>query len=83
MVRAGVSVPLKFSLDGNKGMGLIMPGSPASWQTTCDYSNNTTPIEETVSAGASSLTYNPVTNQYEYVWKTEKSFGKGNAVNWP
>jgi hypothetical protein len=74
VVKAGASVPVKFSLDGDKGLGIFMPGSPSSWQTTCDYSGNTSPIEETVTAGASTLTYNPVTDQYEYVWKTEKSW---------
>ncbi len=74
VVKAGSSVPVKFSLDGNKGLNIFMPGSPTSWQTTCDYSGNISPMEETVTAGGSSLKYNAVTNQYEYVWKTEKSW---------
>ena len=30
-------------------------------------------IEQTVTAGASGLTYEPVANQYVYVWKTAKT----------
>ena len=31
-------------------------------------------VEETVTAGGSSLSYDPTTGQYIYVWKTEKSW---------
>ena len=74
IVKAGSSVPVKFSLDGNKGLNIFAPGSPTSWQTTCDYSSNTSTMEETVTAGSSSLTYDALTNQYEYVWKTNKAW---------
>jgi hypothetical protein len=32
-------------------------------------------IEETVTAGGSSLSYDPGSGQYIYVWKTEKAWG--------
>ena len=31
-------------------------------------------IEETVTAGGSSLSYHPSSDRYEYVWKTQKSW---------
>jgi hypothetical protein len=31
-------------------------------------------VEETVTAGASSLSHDPAGNQYTYVWKTEKAW---------
>jgi hypothetical protein len=31
-------------------------------------------IEETVSAGNSSLSYDPTTDQYSYVWKTQRAW---------
>jgi len=31
-------------------------------------------VQQTVTAGGSSLTYDPSTEQYTYVWKTDKSW---------
>ena len=31
-------------------------------------------IEQTVTAGSSSLSYNPTTDQYTYVWKTDRAW---------
>ena len=31
-------------------------------------------VEETTTAGSSSLSYDPDSDQYTYVWKTEKSW---------
>ena len=31
-------------------------------------------VEETVTAGGSSLSYDPIADQYVYVWKTEKAW---------
>jgi len=32
-------------------------------------------VQQTVTAGESSLTYDPSRDQYTYVWKTDKSWG--------
>ena len=32
-------------------------------------------IQETVSAGTSGLSYDPDTDRYTYVWKTDKAWG--------
>jgi hypothetical protein len=73
-VKAGSAIPVKFSLGGDQGLNILAPGSPASQQIACDSQAPTDAIEATVSAGGSSLSYDPATDQYTYVWKTNKSW---------
>ena len=70
-VQAGRAIPIKFSLSGDKGLGIFAAGSPSSGQIPCNSSDPAVDLEETVTAGSSSLTYNPITDLYIYVWKTE------------
>jgi hypothetical protein len=72
-LKAGSAVPVKFSLGGDFGLKIFVSGYPASALTTCKTSTVDL-LEETVSAGASSLVYNPLTGQYHYVWKTDKKW---------
>jgi hypothetical protein len=72
-VKAGSAVPVKFSLSGDQGLGIIASGYPASIEVACDAAP-TDAIEQTVTAGGSSLSYNSVSDQYNYVWKTEKGW---------
>lgn len=71
-VKAGSAVPVKFSLGGNQGLAIFPSGSPMSVGGTCG--STIDEIEETVTAGGSSLQYDATTGQYTYVWKTEKSW---------
>jgi hypothetical protein len=73
VVQAGSSVPLKFSLGGDRGLNILEPGSPATSEVSCDL-NSTVPSNQTASVGANRLTYDEVTSQYSYVWKTDKSW---------
>jgi hypothetical protein len=73
-MKAGAAVPVKFSLDGDQGLGIFADGYPKSQTITCSSTSTVDGIEETVSAGGSSLTYDPVSGTYTYVWKTEKSW---------
>lgn len=70
---AGRSIPVKFSLSGYQGMGIMAAGSPFSQQVTCG-STNVTDLQETGTAGSSSLSYDASSDQYHYVWKTESSW---------
>jgi hypothetical protein len=74
-VNAGQAIPVKFNLAGNQGLNIFFsPAFPASAPTTCVNTAYADPIEETVTAGNSSLTYDASGNQYIYVWKTDKNW---------
>ena len=73
-VKAGSAVPVKFSLRGNQGLSIFAVGYPKSEQITCDSTASVDGIEETVTAGGSSLSYDSATDTYNYVWKTDKAW---------
>jgi Domain of unknown function (DUF4082) len=73
--KAGSAIPVKFSLGGDEGLGILNAGYPKVTQITCDASEEVDAIEETVTASVSGLTYDPYTDQYVYVWKTNKAWG--------
>jgi hypothetical protein len=69
-VNAGRAIPVKFSLGGDQGLNIFAPGYPSSAPITCDSSALIDAVEETVTAGSSSLQYATAASQYVYVWKT-------------
>jgi hypothetical protein len=71
LVKAGASVPVKFSLGGNKGLSIFATGYPKSEQIACD---STAEVDGTATAGSNGLSFDPTTNVYTYVWKTEKAW---------
>jgi hypothetical protein len=73
-VKAGQAIPIKFSLGGNQGLNIFTPLYPSSASTPCFGTATADPIEQTVSAGNSSLTYDASGNQYVYVWKTDSAW---------
>ncbi len=75
-VKAGSTVPVKFSLDGNQGLNIFAANSPASKRIECDGSTTTDSVQATVSPGSSTLTYDATTEQYQYVWKTDKAWAE-------
>lgn len=70
-VNAGRAIPIKFSLNGYQGLDIFSAGYPASVAVACGTSAEDA-IEQTVTAGGSSLSYDATTDQYTYVWKTDK-----------
>jgi YVTN family beta-propeller protein len=74
LTKAGSAIPVKFSLSGNQGLSILAAGYPKSQNINCDTSTPLDAIEETVTAGSSSLSYDPIADQYVYVWKTEKAW---------
>ena len=73
-VAAGATVPVKFSLGGDRGLAIMADGYPRSQAIPCDASATVDGIEETVAAGSSGLSYDPLTLQYAYRWKTDKAW---------
>jgi len=74
VVKAGSAVPVKFSLNGDHGLDIFAAGFPQSQPIACESGAPVDSIEETVTAGGSSLSYDPLTDQYIYVWKTQKGW---------
>lgn len=74
VVKAGSAVPVKFSLGGDQGLGILAAGSPTSKVSTCEVAGDPDTIETTVTAGFSTLSYDAAADQYSYVWKTDKAW---------
>ena len=69
---AGRLIPIKFSLGGDQGLGVIVPGYPTVTQVDC---KSQAPIGAAIkmdTAGNIGLTYDTSSNFYTYVWKSEK-----------
>jgi uncharacterized repeat protein (TIGR01451 family) len=73
-MKAGQAAPVKFSLGGNQGLNIFAAGSPSSVLISCSNSDPIAPVEETETAGQSSLSYDAASDRYKYTWKTESSW---------
>jgi hypothetical protein len=73
-VKAGSSVPVKFSLAGDHGGNVLAANSPTIEFGACSPYAPVDAIEQTATAGSSGLSYDASTDAYTYVWKTEKSW---------
>jgi hypothetical protein len=73
-VNGGRAVPVKFSLGGNRGLDIFATGYPASVRVTCDTGVPVDAVEETRTASASGLTYDPDADLYIYTWKTDRAW---------
>jgi uncharacterized repeat protein (TIGR01451 family) len=76
VVKPGQAVPVRFGLGGNQGLAIFAAGYPVVATIACSASAPTDPVEQTVTAGNSSLQYDAGSNQYTYVWKTP-------SAGWP
>ncbi len=73
-MNAGRAVPVKFSLGGNLGLGILGAGGPRSMAASCDTGAPAAEVEEQTADTNSGLTYDPRSDQYSYVWKTAKAY---------
>jgi hypothetical protein len=73
-VKAGQSIPVKFSLSGDQGLSIFAANSPSSQKVACDAGAPLDALEETATAGSSGLSYDASIDQYNYVWKSDKAW---------
>ncbi|HEX8474956.1 MAG TPA: PxKF domain-containing protein [Pyrinomonadaceae bacterium] len=73
-VKAGSTIPIKFSLSGNKGLNIFAPGFPASGTIPCNTNDPAVDLMEIDASGNSGLTYDAGSDQYHYNWKTLKAW---------
>ena len=71
-VNPGSAVPIKFSLSGFRSLNIFAPGYPASQAMTCG-GPVTGPLVPTT-LGPDGFTYDPLLDQYKYVWKTDSTW---------
>lgn len=74
-VNAGAALPVKFGLGGNQGLDILKPGFPSARQVTCTAGLPGPELAETETASQSGLRYDAASDQYVYVWKTDRSWG--------
>ena len=73
-IKAGRAVPVTFGLGGDQGLGIFAAASPSSQRITCDSNAPLSDVDLTTTTGGSALTYDPATDTYTYVWKTDKAW---------
>ena len=74
VAKAGSAIPVKFSLGGYQGMNVI--SSTLVKAVPCTSGAMLDPVENTVAASISGLSYDADSDQYNYVWKTTTSLAQ-------
>ncbi|BCS32211.1 hypothetical protein TBR22_A14210 [Luteitalea sp. TBR-22] len=75
VVKAGSSLPLVFGLGGDRGLDIFAAGYPASAPIACDETGGAADDGQAlVTAGRSTLQYDPLTDRYTFVWKTARAW---------
>ena len=75
VAKAGSAIPVKFGLGGNRGLDIFYNSTyPASQPINCSTTAPLDDIETTVTAGGSSLSFDPGSGVYTYVWKTNAAW---------
>jgi len=73
-VKAGRTVPIRFSLGGDQGRDVLAEGSPSVRPVPCDPSAPVNDLEGLVAGRSSTLLHAPKRRGYTYLWRTEKSW---------
>jgi len=75
IVKSGSVVPVKFSLNGDQGMAIFQDNTPpVIRQVSCESTIGLGPINNSATAGNSGLNYDPQTDTYNYIWKTDNNW---------
>ena len=72
VLKASKAVPFRFSLGANRGLN-VLQGQPTSVPVACG-SGPRDAIEETSPTPQAGIRYEAATNQYVYVWPTDKAW---------
>jgi hypothetical protein len=72
--QAGSTIPLKFRLGGDYGLGVLADGYPKSETIACGSHADVNGIDSTEYVGTAGLSYQASTGTYTYGWKTRKSW---------
>jgi hypothetical protein len=71
VVRAGLGIPVRFSLGGAQGLDIFAAGYPTSMEIACPVGAPEDAIEQTAKGSVSGLTYDATTARYTYRWQSE------------
>jgi hypothetical protein len=74
VVKVGKAVSVRFSLGGDHGLDVFESGYPQSRTTACDPGAIRHQVSEVVNAKSNGLSFDSATQQYTYMWKTERSW---------
>jgi hypothetical protein len=78
--KIGSTIPVKFSLGGDKGLNIFAAGYPqVSKPIACGSNPAVDAVEEYSTATNSGLKYDSAANQYIYNWKTESTIKAGEC----
>ena len=73
VTKPGDIVPIRFSLGGNQGSG-VLSGTPSSVAISCGKKAPSDKLKEALTTGADRTTYDGRTAAYTYGWSTQKSW---------
>ena len=71
-VKAGHTVPIRFTLGGDPGREVLAEGSPSVRPVPCDATAPVNDIEGVITGRSSLLLHAPKRDRYTYLWKTDK-----------
>ncbi len=74
VVKAGKIVPVRFSLGGDRGLDIIEDSWPRTPALACDPNATQHQVTELVTGVAGALTFDPVTEQYTYLFKAKPAW---------
>ena len=73
-VEGGSTVPIKFTIGGNKGLNILAAGYPASQPASCTDFASTGPATPIASAAVIAADFTYSGNHYQINWKTDKAW---------
>jgi hypothetical protein len=76
VMKAGRDVAIPFSLHGDKGLDVLVPGYPLVEHGPCDPNAPSDEVEETISARKKALTYDASSGRYLFTFTTYGSWAR-------